>query len=249
MPHTMGIEQMVDEKCALVTGGSKGIGLAIAQKLIEQGYFVIIMARDQQGISQAVKLLGRNVHGVSAHLNDYKSISDALHTVQQRYDIVIDNAGAMWLGAIDETSPTIIQQVANNQLLTANFLKAVTPYIFSSTIGLHISTQAVRPQGTDHPLGWYDGNAVYGPAKQAQRLTAISMAHECGYTMKVLHPGLVDTPGLDNAMSVSMKAMLKDAPRLTPNEVAQATWDLLQSNHLYADITAGNEIHYFDTLQ
>jgi len=45
-------------KKVLISGGSKGIGLAIAQKFIDEGAFVSICARNQQGIDKAILQLG-----------------------------------------------------------------------------------------------------------------------------------------------------------------------------------------------
>lgn len=55
----------LDNKIALVTGGTSGIGLATAQKLVKEGAYVFITGRRQSALDEAVKAIGRNVTGIT----------------------------------------------------------------------------------------------------------------------------------------------------------------------------------------
>jgi NAD(P)-dependent dehydrogenase (short-subunit alcohol dehydrogenase family) len=63
----------LEGKVAVITGGSSGMALASAQRFVEEGAYVFITGRKQEGLDQAVKLIGRNVTGVrgdAANLDD-----------------------------------------------------------------------------------------------------------------------------------------------------------------------------------
>src|SRR4051794_19724781 len=57
-------------KVAVITGGSSGIGLAAAQKFVEEGAFVFITGRRQAELDKAVGVIGRNVMAVQGDVSD-----------------------------------------------------------------------------------------------------------------------------------------------------------------------------------
>jgi 3-oxoacyl-ACP reductase-like protein len=59
--HSMGKH---DGKVAVVTGGSSGIGLATAQRLVDEGAYVFITGRRREELDKAVRLIGKDVTGV-----------------------------------------------------------------------------------------------------------------------------------------------------------------------------------------
>jgi NAD(P)-dependent dehydrogenase (short-subunit alcohol dehydrogenase family) len=83
-------------KTAFVTGGNRGIGLAIAQGLISKGYQVIITARSLEKAKQAAEKLGEAVTPLELDISNDQSIEQAVKTVSQnidRLDVLINNAG------------------------------------------------------------------------------------------------------------------------------------------------------------
>jgi NAD(P)-dependent dehydrogenase (short-subunit alcohol dehydrogenase family) len=83
-------------KRALVTGGNRGIGFAIAQGLLAQGYEVIITARSLDSAQQAAEKLPGHVIPIELDVSDDRSIARAVETITQhldRLDVLINNAG------------------------------------------------------------------------------------------------------------------------------------------------------------
>jgi NAD(P)-dependent dehydrogenase (short-subunit alcohol dehydrogenase family) len=83
-------------KIALITGGNRGIGLAIAQGLLAKGYQVIITARSLDHAKQAAEKLAGNVLPVELDVSSDLSIKQAVATLNQsidRLDVLINNAG------------------------------------------------------------------------------------------------------------------------------------------------------------
>ncbi|MGL4882524.1 MAG: SDR family NAD(P)-dependent oxidoreductase, partial [Waterburya sp.] len=88
--------ELQQSKTALVTGGNRGIGFAIAQGLISKGYQVIITARSLEKAKQAAEKLGEAVTPLELDISNDQSIEQAVKTVSQnidRLDVLINNAG------------------------------------------------------------------------------------------------------------------------------------------------------------
>jgi NAD(P)-dependent dehydrogenase (short-subunit alcohol dehydrogenase family) len=81
---------------AIVTGASRGIGLAIAEKLISQGATVVMTSRKQDAIEQAAASLGERAVGVAAHATDEDAARACVNGAVERFgrlDILVNNAG------------------------------------------------------------------------------------------------------------------------------------------------------------
>jgi NAD(P)-dependent dehydrogenase (short-subunit alcohol dehydrogenase family) len=97
-------------KTALVTGGSRGLGLQIAEALGEQGAKIVITSRKQSELDEAVahlKKLGIAASAIAADLSQESSIEPLVAETMKRLghiDILINNAGATW-GAPAEDHP------------------------------------------------------------------------------------------------------------------------------------------------
>lgn len=93
-------------KTALVTGASRGIGAAIAERLAQEGYDLVLTARDADRLDevmQACKEHGANVRIVPADLTDEASVLD-LFSRAGRIDLLVNNAGMGIFGKIEETA-------------------------------------------------------------------------------------------------------------------------------------------------
>ncbi|HEX6975190.1 MAG TPA: SDR family oxidoreductase [Vicinamibacterales bacterium] len=86
----------LDGKVAVVTGGSRGIGYAVAAALVRDGASVVITGRDQSHLDEAAKALGAKVHAVRSDVSDPEQAAAAIAAAQDRFgglDILINNAG------------------------------------------------------------------------------------------------------------------------------------------------------------
>ncbi len=82
-------------KIALVTGGSRGIGLATAKILSENGATVVITAKDEKRLESAVKEIP-NAIGIAANIrntNDVKNVVSKVIAKFTKLDILVNNAG------------------------------------------------------------------------------------------------------------------------------------------------------------
>ena len=98
----------LDGKTAVITGGNSGIGLATAQRFVQEGAYVFITGRRQNELDKAVKQIGRNVVGVQSDVSNVADLDRLYDTVKQQkghIDILFANAGVIEvapLGSITE---------------------------------------------------------------------------------------------------------------------------------------------------
>ncbi|WP_269506395.1 SDR family oxidoreductase [Burkholderia sp. IMCC1007] len=115
------VQQLFDltGKTALVTGGSRGLGLQIAEALGEQGARLVVTSRKQADLDEAVAHLTRKgIHAssISANLGDEQSITplvDAVLAQIGHIDILVNNAGATWNAAAEDYPPEAWDKVMN----------------------------------------------------------------------------------------------------------------------------------------
>ncbi|HEY5407210.1 MAG TPA: SDR family oxidoreductase [Ginsengibacter sp.] len=83
-------------KIAIITGGASGIGLAIAQRFVENNITTIIIGRNVTKLKAAKNKLGKLCHSVSFDLNNLSSIPEMINKLIKKYDkidILVNNAG------------------------------------------------------------------------------------------------------------------------------------------------------------
>jgi NAD(P)-dependent dehydrogenase (short-subunit alcohol dehydrogenase family) len=98
-----------DARAALITGGSSGIGLAIARALGQDGYAVTLSARRPEKLDEAARALageGFEVHSVAANMAQEEEIKNAVSSHRERFgrlDVLINNAGIGIGAAVADT--------------------------------------------------------------------------------------------------------------------------------------------------
>ena len=126
----MGVKQLLDlsGKVALVTGGSRGIGLQMARALGEMGARVVLTARKQDELDAARAQLeadGVECLTVAGDLSASASIAGTVDTVLQRrqqIDIVVNNAGTNWAAPAEDYPTEAWRKVLDLNLDAAFFL-------------------------------------------------------------------------------------------------------------------------------
>lgn len=101
-------------KLAIVTGGGSGIGLAIAEKFVEQGIEVVIAGRNQERLDAAQQKLGTLCHAMACDVTDLAAIPGFVQGVIDRYgpiDILVNNAGANMKKDFTEVTDEDFQQI------------------------------------------------------------------------------------------------------------------------------------------
>ena len=83
MTQTELITKRLDGKIAVITGGNSGIGLATAQRFVEEGAYVFITGRRQSEIDVAIRQIGKNVIGVQGDVSNLADLDRLYATVKR----------------------------------------------------------------------------------------------------------------------------------------------------------------------
>lgn len=201
---------ILQDKIAIVTGGTSGIGLATAQELAAQGARVFITGRRQAELDAAVASIGATATGIradAAQLSDLDAVYAQIARQAGRLDILFANAGGgdmLPLGAItEEHFDRIFSTNVRGVLFTVQ--KALPLLSDKASVILTGSTAAI--QGTP-------GFSVYSASKAAVRNFARSWALDVkdrGIRINVVSPGPVQTPGLGGLVPEDQRQGLFDA--------------------------------------
>ena len=97
----------LEGKVAVITGGNSGIGLATAQRFVEEGAHVFITGRRQGELDAAVRQIGKSITGVQGDVSNLADLDRLYATVREnrgRIDILFANAGIGELAPLGEIS-------------------------------------------------------------------------------------------------------------------------------------------------
>lgn len=221
----------LDGKIALITGGNSGIGLATAQRFIEEGAYVFITGRRQAELDATVQQLGENSRGVRGDVAVAADLDNLFETIRQEkghLDIVFANAGTAAfapLGQIDEAHfDRIFGTNVKGLLFTVQ--KALPLLLDGSSIVLNASITSIKAS---------PAFSVYSATKAAVRSFARSWSvdlKERKIRVNAISPGTIITPGYSSELGMSdvqidqVAAQAASATPLgrtgTPDEIAKA---------------------------
>lgn len=193
-------------KTALVTGGAKGIGLAICQRLAKAGCSVIIMDMDEGSADAAIADLKRLNVAATAIITDisiYKQVCDGVASVEQNIDILVNNAGWDRFMPFVESTPDLWHKVVGINLFGAfNTVHAILPQMISRGHGriVNIASDSGRVGAS--------GEVSYSASKGGVIAMTKAIAREIattGVTANVVCPGPTDTAMLSAVVNSSNK--------------------------------------------
>jgi len=157
---------MNTSKVWYVTGASRGLGLTLVKKLLENGYRVAATSRNAYTLSQAAGLTDKNRFlPLAVDLNNPDSIHESIQQTLAafgRIDVVVNNAGYGMAGTVEEIADLDIRNIFNvNVFATIDVVKAVLPVMRSQKSGYIINIGSVA--GFAGAPGW----SVYSATKAA----------------------------------------------------------------------------------
>lgn len=196
---------MAEQRVALVTGGNKGIGLAIVKLLAKQGFTVLLGSRDEGRGTAAVKPLrdeGLDVHLLALDQTRPDSIASAARRIAEefgRLDVLVNNAGVL----VDQgdlatglDADKLRQTLESNVIGVVAVTRALLPLLRKSPAGRIVNMSSTG--GSMEAI--IAGDNVFAPAYQLSKaalnaFTALLAAELRGTTTKVNSacPGWVKT--------------------------------------------------------
>jgi NAD(P)-dependent dehydrogenase (short-subunit alcohol dehydrogenase family) len=209
-------------KTAIVTGGTKGIGRAIAAALVREGISVCIAARRQDEIDTAIKELGGSTVGFVCDVRDYDQVKALIdHTVKELggLDILVNNAGIGIFETVEETSPEDFRAVLETNLFGVFYCCHEAIPEMRRRGGGYIINISSLAGANPHPR-----MAAYNASKFGLNGFSEALMQEVrhdGIKVSYIMPGSVNTEfGGDSASD-------EKSWQLTPEDIARVVTDLL----------------------
>jgi 3-oxoacyl-[acyl-carrier protein] reductase len=213
-------------KVAIVTGGTRGIGFNIAQRLLAEGARVFICGRNAGHLKAALEALGKqcqgNVDGIAADMRRYEDCRKVVHGAAEKFggiDILINNAGLGYFKPVDQLTPEEWDETIQTNLSGVFYCcREAIPLLRQRGGGyiFNISSLAgVNP---------FAGGSAYNASKFGLNGFSEAMMQDVrhdGIRVSYIMPGSVDT---DFAAAPGSKP--RASWKLTGDDIAKAVVDL-----------------------
>jgi hypothetical protein len=213
-------------RVAIVTGGTRGIGRAVAERLVSEGYAVVLSGRSKKSAENAAKELGaggRSVRGVAADARrdeDQKNLVAAAEKEFGRLDVLVNNAGIGEFGRVEELSPEKFRDVLETNLFGPWYaIRHAAPLLKRSGGGFIVNIASLAS------VNAFANGAAYNASKFGllglSDAAMLDLRHD-GIRVAVVMPGSVATDWNHSHGSRDAGWMLQ------PEDVAEAVADLIR---------------------
>lgn len=190
---------LLENKIAIITGGTRGIGFATVKAFLTEGATVVLCGSRQETVDKAVTALKAenpawNVEGICPDLTNYESVKTAFDAVEQKYgriDILVNNAGQSAREPFDQYTPEAFSHLMDlNVNAVFNCSRAVIEGMKARHSGVILSTSSMVSQ-YGQPSG-----IAYPTSKFAVNGFTLSLAREMGphgIRVNAVAPGVTRT--------------------------------------------------------
>jgi 3-oxoacyl-[acyl-carrier protein] reductase len=222
------MEKRLSGKVAVVTGGTRGIGRAIAERLLQEGAAVAICGRKSDSVARAVEQmqpLGR-VFGRAADVTDFAQVQQLFQTIAKefgRVDILVNNAGE---GVFKKVAEMTVEEWRRNIELNLNgpfYCAHEVLSLFGTRGGFIVNISSLAGKNA------FSGGAGYNASKAGlNRFTEALMLDHRYDNVRVcsIMPGSVDTEfGGDSAKRSGDTGWM-----IAPEDVAETVANVLAMN-------------------
>ncbi|MGM5470513.1 SDR family oxidoreductase [Flavobacteriaceae bacterium LMO-SS05] len=230
--------KLLNNKVALITGGTKGIGYGIAQSLVQEGVQVAITGRSLNSAKEAANTLNNNPNsigkaiGLEADVRDFKSQQNAVNSVLKQFgqlDVVIANAGLGHFASIEDLTLDQWRDTIDTNLTGAFYTIKASVEALKQSRGYYITISSLA--GTN----FFANGSAYNASKFG--LTGFTQAvmldlRRHGIKVSTIMPGSVSTyfnghqPNDNDAWKIQIADIgelvvdiLKMNPRTLPSKI------------------------------
>lgn len=220
-------------RAALITGGSSGIGMAIARALGEDGYGLTIAARRPEKLEATAEQLrssGLDVNSLPANMTEEDALAGVVRSHKERFgrlDVLVNNAGVGIGEAMHEiTTKYLDMQLGVNLRAVIIGTREALPLLREAGAehgkALIVNTASIAGKSGQPWLSVYSATkaAVIGFSEATQKEVSGQ-----GIQVTALCPGFVDTP-----MTEYVREMVKPEEMIRPEDISEAVRFLLRTS-------------------
>lgn len=219
-------------KVAVITGGTRGIGFAIAQTFLKNGAKVIIFGSREESVNKALKQLEKagfdndNFRGYWPDLSDYQSVATTIDQIVADFakiDILVNNAGVSAEKPTEFTEASEFDKVIDLNLNAVfRVIRAVMPVMKKRSEGVILNTSSMvslygQPAGVGYPASKF---GINGLTKSLAR----ELAND-GIRVNAVAPGIINTDMVAKLPASVIDPLIKTIPlgRIgAPTDIANA---------------------------
>ena len=223
---------------AVVTGASRGIGLATARRLAGSGARVVMVARGADALRAAAAEVGPAALALPCDVGDAAALGGAIAEMESLLgaapDIVVSNAGLFPFGPLERTEPAAFTAALDVNLEAPfRLARAWLPAMRARGSGHLVTIGSVADRAA------FPGNAAYAASKFGARALHQVLREETrgsGVRATLVSPGAVDTALWDPLDPDSHPELPPRAAMLSPDDVADAVlWALTRPERANVD--------------
>lgn len=235
------MENKLEGKVAVITGGASGMGLATAKRFVSEGAYVFIIDQNKKEVDKAVSDIGKNVsNGIQcdvSNLQDLDRLYDVVKDQKGHIDILFANAGIIEFAPLGKISEEHFDKVfdINVKGLLFTVQKALPLFRDGGSI---ILTASIGASKGAEQLSIY--HATKAAIRSFARCWTLDLKHR-KIRVNAVSPGTIDTPFVYRTLSKQegedfLNNVVKSTPmgRMgTPDEVAKAVLFLASDDSSY----------------
>ena len=164
-----------NKKVWLITGCSTGFGRELAKRLLEDGYRVVVTARDASKIQDLVEINRANALALTLDVTNEAQIKSAVAEAERHFgaiDVLVNNAGFGYFGAIEESEDAEVRAMFEaNFWGLANMTRAVLPQMRARRSGFIVNVSSIGGFVAFPTVGYYNATkfAVNGFSEALQK--------------------------------------------------------------------------------
>ncbi|GGB22900.1 oxidoreductase [Mucilaginibacter rubeus] len=186
---------MENNKVWFVTGASKGLGLALVKKLLNEGYKVAATSRNLSDLTKAVDTQNEQFLPLSVNLTSEDSVQEAVELTVKTFgkiDVIVNNAGYGLLGGIEElTDREARDNFEVNVFGSLNVIRKALPYLRAQKSGHILNVSSIGGF-----TGAFAGGGIYCATKFAVNGFSETLSAEVapfGIKVTIVQPGYFRT--------------------------------------------------------
>lgn len=242
MPENL--ESNIQNKVAIVTGGSRGIGASIVKKLSLNGYNVILNYNNSYSEASLISSQFKNVFLFKADVSNFKEVQNLVdYTIKKfgKIDLLVNNAGIDLIKTINDTTLEEFDNILKTNLYSAFYLcKEISNIMISQKFGHIINISSIWGiVGASCEL-------AYSVSKAGLDAITKSLAKELGPSnilVNSIAPGIINTDMNNNLTEYEKNQIINEIPleRIgNVSDIADSVLFLANSNYITGQILQVN---------